>query len=207
MDGGEGSFEEQQDENDDPTEEEDEYTDNESAYGSEDDEFAEFGWLEQIDGVAKVADTLNPKTQSRAGYCDAKLIRRNRIRSFYSDMEEPSRETGILAFELFDRYGLMKKVFQEHVVKKGSGIWGTELDDGDLLLLEYVSIHRDCRRQGLGRKLVTAVLEKARTKSTRFFAVVCPGWLNREIDEETKGASEEEVKKAQLQAQASAEAF
>ncbi|KAJ4348111.1 uncharacterized protein N0V89_009483 [Didymosphaeria variabile] len=178
-----------------------------SDQASEDDEFAEFRWLEQMDGTVEVADPANPNKPLHVGYCNAKLIRRRRMQSFYSDLEQPSQETSNLAFELFDRYGRLKKMFKEQIIKKGSGIWGDEFDHGDLLLLEYISIQEPYRRQGLGHRLVTAVLDETRGKSKSFFAVVAPGWLNAVVKTEARGKTEEETGEIQLRHQLAAERF
>lgn len=123
--------------------------------------------------------------RTRVGDCNAKLIRRSRIRdTFYDVMDEPSTETSQLAFNLFDRYGRLRREFKEHEIKKGSGIWQDELDFGDLLLIETLKVEKLYRRRGLGRKLVNALLETARLKSQRFFVIIYNGWLAREVEKE-----------------------
>jgi hypothetical protein len=64
-------------------------------------------------------------------------------------MEELTEETYSLAFDLFDRYGRLKPEFKVYPVKKGSGIWNTELDDGDIFLIESLRIDRQYRHLGL----------------------------------------------------------
>ncbi|KAF1976978.1 hypothetical protein BU23DRAFT_662217 [Bimuria novae-zelandiae CBS 107.79] len=157
-----------------------------SAGGADldDDELAEFRKLEQMDGFIEKDDAANPNNPLR-----------------------PTRETCNLAFRLFDRYARLKKTFKEHVVKNGFGIWGDEFDTGGLLLFEYISIQESYRRHGLGRELVEAVLKRTRAKSTNFFAVVAPGWLSAVVDRETPGATNEQIKEAELRHQAIAESF
>src|SRR5215469_11531998 len=147
--------------------------------GSEYDEFAEFRWLEQMDGEV----TLKERNGSaQIGYCKCKLIRRARMRHvFYDEMEEPSCETSSLAFDIFDRYGRLRKEFKTHPIKRGTGLWQHELDNGDLLLFEELKIDKRYRRRGLGKRLVEAVLEKTCEKSESFFALVQPGYLYREV--------------------------
>ncbi|KAJ4211335.1 hypothetical protein NW759_012536 [Fusarium solani] len=140
------------------------------------DDFAHLGWLERIDGLAFMKG-------SRVGYCDAKLIRRLQIHhKFWVAMEEPTRQTSELAFELFDRYGRLRKEFREHTVNKGTGVWGSELDGEDILLFESIRVEHGHCRQKIGTKIVKAVLNKARRKSTKFFALVKPRYLVEEID-------------------------
>jgi hypothetical protein len=76
---------------------------------SEYDEFAELKWLEEIEGfVTYPGGSSNDVSPEQIGYCEYKLIRRGQISAtFCDDMEEPSRDTSMLAFELFDRYGCL----------------------------------------------------------------------------------------------------
>ncbi len=129
--------------------------------------------MEKIDGFAT-------EKGSQIGICDSKLIKRRRITSnFWVEMEELTRETSDLAFELFDRYGRLEPKYYKHDFKRGTGAWGPELDSGDILLFESLSIASQWRRRGLGTKIVKAILDKVREKSRRFFALVRPGYLTR----------------------------
>lgn len=172
---------------------EEEDDEDESNFGSEDDVFASFNWLEQMDGIITLANSTDSKPV-QVGYCGCKLIRREDIRDeFLDNMEEPTKETCDLAVDLFDRYGRLRKEFKTHPVRKGSGVWQDEVDIGDLLLFESIRIDRRYRRRGLARKLVNSLLEKARAKSRGFFAFAAPGWLNDEVELETGGLSDEEL--------------
>ncbi|KIW97701.1 uncharacterized protein Z519_01285 [Cladophialophora bantiana CBS 173.52] len=93
------------------------------------------------------------------------------------EMEPPSRETSMLAFNLFDRYGRLRSEFKTHPVMKGTGVWGQELDHGDILLIEEVFVNKDYRRQGLGRRMIESLLTRAREKTWSFFAFVWPTFL------------------------------
>ena len=62
---------------------------------------------------------------------------------------------------MFNRWGCLKAELYQHSVKKGTGAWGPELDQGRLLLIETVRINEGYRRQGHGRALVDQVWEKA----------------------------------------------
>lgn len=118
------------------------------------------------------------------GSCRASLIRRSQMRyAFWQNLEEPSVETSDLAFSLFDRYGRLDFEFYEHDFEKGSGVWGKELDHGDILLLDWIRVDPKWRRRGIAAKLVNAILQKTKTKvsdDVDFFAVVNPGVLNSE---------------------------
>ncbi|KAK6067153.1 pyridoxamine 5 -phosphate oxidase [Seiridium cupressi] len=165
----------------DPKYDKDDYSDDSSDY--------EKGhlWLENIYGTATPALSVQPSSRdSKIGFCHARLIRRNRIRkSFWLEMEPHSKETADLAFDLFDRYGRLQSDYYDHTVKKGTGVWGKELNYGDLLLFEEIQINREWRRQGIASKIVNAILEKSKEKTSRsvgFFALVRPRYLTREIE-------------------------
>lgn len=86
----------------------------------------------------------------------ASYIERHRIISeFWKSVEGFCEQTSYLAFTLFDRYACLRPEFKEHPVRKGSGVWGAELDIGDLLLIEEISVDRDWQRKGVG----TVILE------------------------------------------------
>ncbi|RMJ04781.1 hypothetical protein CDV36_014541 [Fusarium kuroshium] len=138
------------------------------------DDFAHVKWLEQIDGLAFA-------NSNWIGYCEAKLIRRLQIHhKFWTAMEAPTRGTSELAFELFDRYGRLRKEFQEHRSNKGTGVWGSELGSEDILLIEYIRIEPGHLRQKIGTQIINAILNKARQKSTKFFALAKPRYIMQE---------------------------
>ena len=150
-------------------------------------------WLEDIDGRATWESLRDvPPDSERKQYevasCEAKLIRRDQIReSFWLKMEGPSQEMADLAFDLFDRYGRLDREYYGHEFRKGTGVWGKELDHGDILLFEKLRVNQECRRRGLGTKIVNAILGRTREKvaeSVGFFAVVRPGFLRVELERE-----------------------
>ena len=75
-------------------------------------------------------------------------------------MEEPSQEISDLAFTLFDLWSHPKSDFKDHPVKKGTGVWGDELDNGELLLVEMLLVEKDFRPQGTEKKLIEEILER-----------------------------------------------
>lgn len=156
------------------------------------DEFAGFSWLEQI-------DTYATEGSERIATCDAKLIRRDQIRSaFWIEMEEPTEETSSLAFDLFDRYGRLKREHYEHSFKRGSGAWGRELDHGDILLIEKISVTLPQRRHGIGTQIVKVTLNKIRPKTNRFVALASPGYLTQEVDEENEDDCKRQLEISEL---------
>lgn len=149
-------------------------------YRSDDDVDFEFKWLEPVDVTITLTSTTNTRPKD-VGSCEAKLIRRSQMRwEFHRELEQPSPETSMLAFDVFDRYGRTRIGFGSHPVKKGSGMWGRELNHGDMLLIEEIFINKDYRRQGLGRRIVEALLTEARQKTWSFFAFVRPVCMKKE---------------------------
>ena len=130
-------------------EESDDESDDDASLYSSDDLYAEFHWLKAIDGfVSHTSSTSSPR---HIGRCHAKLIRRDKVsQDFHDAMEVPSEETSGLTFDLFDRYARLKKELIEHPIKKGSGVWGKELNSGDILLIELLSIEKYFRGQNPG---------------------------------------------------------
>lgn len=124
----------------------------------------------------------------------AQRIDREPIRvDFYTQMEGPTQDTCDLAFDLFDRWGCIKDDFLRHPIKKGTGVWGEELNQGEMLLFEFISVDRDFRRQGVGKKLVQDLWANVWPEPTKAkegfefagseekpyeFAIVWPTYLN-----------------------------
>ncbi|QDS70673.1 hypothetical protein FKW77_001262 [Venturia effusa] len=156
-------------------------------------EFQHFDWLEPLNGKATLIPPGGIEAEHKhAGRGFGELIRRDRMRyAFYDQLEQPSEDTSRLAFGLFDRYGRLREEFKSHQIKKGSGVWGSELDVGDLLLIEKVYIEPDYRRQGLAQKVVRAMIEEARPKCGTFFAVVLATAFNYYVNAECSATGEE----------------
>jgi hypothetical protein len=91
--------------------------------------------------------------------CLGYLIDRTRVSDFYRQMKDYSPQTGQLAFTLFDRRGNLRQEYKEHIIKKGSGIWGSELDTGLLLLLDSTAINHSTQSHGGTTHLLRNVIE------------------------------------------------
>jgi hypothetical protein len=147
----------------------------------------------------------------------ARYIHREGIRSeFWEKMEVLSEETCNVAFHVFDRYGTVKAKYKDHPVQRGTGAWGNELDHGPVFLIEKLHVAElNLRRKGLGQKIVSLLLNKARLfclddkpdgehsdffyGSTKAFelawtlhALVSPGVLTDDIESWLVGKSAEE---------------
>lgn len=160
---------------------------------SSNDEFAGLELLEPLDGtVTYTRGTTDVSQHKHIGYWVGKLIRRSKMRNtFYDEMEEPSRDTCLLAFDLFDRYGCLRPEYKNHPIRKGSGIWKEELDDGDFLLIEEIKIDEEYRQRGLGSRVVNAMLDKTEEKTRGFFAITwptvfCTDKLRHEVKDKTE---------------------
>ncbi|KAK5559412.1 hypothetical protein LTR46_002454 [Exophiala xenobiotica] len=125
------------------------------------DEFSNFAWLEPIDVIA-----TDEKTSEQVGCCMATLVRRQKIwHSFHKAMRMPFNELSVLAFDLFDRYGRPKDDYKHHPIRRGSGFWKDQLDEGDIILIEDVTIGQQHRQRGIGTRLVQALLSAASKKT------------------------------------------
>ncbi|KAI1343004.1 hypothetical protein F5Y15DRAFT_273861 [Xylariaceae sp. FL0016] len=122
-----------------------------------DDDWEDRPWIEMINSFAylKGSSTGINESRDQIGSCRCALIRREMTgRDFHREMEEPTEETSALAFDFFDQHGRLRNEFKQHSIKRRSGVWGDEMDHGDLLL-----------------RLVNAILGETRRKSPTFFAV------------------------------------
>ena len=145
----------------------------------------EFPWIEQLGSHIY-------QGKERIGSLDAKFIGRSWIRnSFWDHMNEPSEGTCALALELFDRYGRLRKDFYKHDVRKGSGVWGPELDDEEIVLFESLQIDKDARRKKVGTRVVTEILQACGWRGC--YAFVMPGYLRRECPPHGLNEEEEEA--------------
>lgn len=99
--------------------------------------------------------------------CAAQQIDRKPIKTkFYEEMGEESEYLAELAFNLFDRWGCVKDDILYHPVKKGTGVWGEELNRGKILLIQYLTAEEDARREGIGGKVVQDLWAKVRAQTS-----------------------------------------
>ncbi|OAP59781.1 hypothetical protein AYL99_04783 [Fonsecaea erecta] len=141
------------------------------------DEFSHLSWLEPMEVLVTTGGSSPDQPMEKVGFCRAKLIRREMIRgTFYQTMSKPFDESALLAFDLFDRFGMPKDDYENHAIRKGSCSWGPLLDDGDILLIEDIIIEKPHRRLGLGSKVVAALLETTNKRTTidSFVAILWP---------------------------------
>jgi len=132
-----------------------------------------------------------------------RYVRRNRIRhKFWCNMEEPSEHLSDVTFRLFDRYGRLNKELKDHEIRKGTGAWGSELDHGDLFIIEEVWVDKLWRSKKIGKTIVTYLLGKSRAgKRSPEFSLVIPGVLNHDIKADIRGKTEFEQYQLESKAQ------
>ncbi|KXJ87541.1 hypothetical protein Micbo1qcDRAFT_124682, partial [Microdochium bolleyi] len=139
-----------------------------------------FQWYESMHAEVK-SKPKGTEEPSVMGFASAGLVRRRDMRgNFHQAIEEPSSETAAMGIELFDRYGNLRN---KHKMS-GSKIWGDELDQGDILLLNLVQVDKASRRRGLGTQLCTSLIKAALYKSNPQSLVVLAynGAVTGEID-------------------------
>ena len=110
--------------------------------------------------------------------CEGGVINRSLIPDLYHDMEECSSFTGDLEYTLFDRHDRLKKEHIEHPTKKGSGIWGAEMNTGYLIFLSGICVDEFHRRKGLGKRMVEATIHTIQgTYTEQLLAIFSPDVL------------------------------
>jgi hypothetical protein len=127
----------------------------------DEDDIKESSWLKPASGDIVLHGT---SAKVAAGYCQAQTINRLAIsRDFYNEMEEALHHLSELTYTLFDRYGHLKPEHKKHPIKKGTGVWGKELDIGRILFFDDLQIIKQYRRQGFACKLILAMLDKPKS--------------------------------------------
>ncbi|KAF7864256.1 uncharacterized protein EAF02_010224 [Botrytis sinoallii] len=127
-------------------------------------------------------------------------IHRQGIKSnFLSMMELPNYKMDEIAGELFEKFGCLHLKFKEHVIKRGTGAWGAEMDVGPLF-----------RRKGLGRAMVKALIQKSQAQAhpfRRLHAITKPDWTLDHLHKEAFGKSSRQQRAIKRQPLDSAIAF
>jgi len=145
--------------------------------------------------------------QSKARYINLPLIKASISKSkttlqynLYTRLQElNSGNSDGLAFAkaLFCPKGKLQK---EHTsnAKQYLGPWGSELENGAVLVLQLVFIEKTFRRQGLGRLLLQSLIEKAKERTGKSekgkvkFAVVSPAVVKQDFVNDLEGKTEAE---------------
>ncbi|CZR59454.1 uncharacterized protein PAC_09346 [Phialocephala subalpina] len=153
---------------------------------------------------------IHPFTNRNMGQAQARYLDRAALLSIYkSKKQNPNQRPfcfsksvellndgnsdGLaLAQQLFDRDGLLMK-------RHSMGVWGQELNKGAILILGYLLVKREWRRQGMAGMAIRALIERAKTtKGDVRWMFVKPGTIKEDLELEgkTEGEKEEIEKKA-----------
>ncbi|KAF7955213.1 uncharacterized protein EAE97_000472 [Botrytis byssoidea] len=121
----------------------------------------------------KWLDNIRVECSHKGGWVGravSRYIHRQGIKSnFLNMMESPSCKMEEMANELFIKFGCLLRKFEDHVIQRGTGAWGAEMDVGPLVLLEEIEItDKRFRRKGLGRAMVKALIQKSQAQAHHF---------------------------------------
>ena len=145
----------------------DDETDHDDEMDEDDEDDEEFKWLKSINIRIKANEAAD---SPEVGFCKARLINRDWIRAnFHRDMEEASDHTSTVGFGLFNRWGCLKSEYMTHPVKKGTGVWGPELNKGRFALIEYFEVKEEYQRKGYGKELFERAWTEAQNLAKKAF--------------------------------------
>lgn len=117
-------------------------------------------WLHFIECTAT---TWNHQQSSTfpIGRCKASLIRKNELGYQFRD-EARSLHWPVcsLIWDVFDPDGNVSPSHTEHLVKKGSGIWKDELNEGNLLVIEKTGVRQAYKKNGIASAMIRMIIEK-----------------------------------------------
>lgn len=148
---------------------------------------------------------IHPSTNRNIGQAQARYIDRAILMSLYKSkkkqnpnlrpfsfsksvehLNEGNSDGLALAQQLFNRDGTLMKRFV-------MGVWGAELNKGAVLILSYLLVKREFRRQGFAGKAIQALIEKAKmSKGGVNFMFVKPGVIKEDLDLDRKETVEKE---------------
>ncbi|KIM47235.1 hypothetical protein M413DRAFT_440719 [Hebeloma cylindrosporum] len=77
---------------------------------------------------------------------------------FLEVMDEDSQETQCFSMALFDKYSNIRPWLVDGGSKSGSGCWGTELSEGDMLYIVDLTVKDEYRSRGVGSYLLQKIL-------------------------------------------------
>ena len=148
---------------------------------SSDDGDPEWPWLKQL--IQEAKRTVDGRVTTVA-QCKGYVIDRDAIKSgFYTEMEGPEQGMADCAVTLFDNRGRLKAAFKKHAIKKGTGVWGNELDHGCFVYIDFISVKKDFRRQRIASNLAQQLWQRAKASYPQAqFAITLATHLNTGYD-------------------------
>ncbi|KAH8171579.1 hypothetical protein LIA77_08346 [Sarocladium implicatum] len=146
---------------------------------------------EDLQGISIIdADGADHDQSPRYSNVKAKVIFRNKTRRlFLSHATAGTATMRRMARDLFDRYGFLRSELRDHQVRRGSGVWGDELGEGDIFLIEKVEINAR-KPLDMGLFIFNEVVAEIRKLSDRFVVLIClddvgkSGLAHTEADEQ-----------------------
>ncbi|KAH7323961.1 hypothetical protein BKA65DRAFT_481749 [Rhexocercosporidium sp. MPI-PUGE-AT-0058] len=138
--------------------------------------------LQHFSKKFNVWTTLNDTEvgQVRARYIDRARLKRLKPKSMSKSLQELNDgDSDALAFtqQLFNDNGTLQA---NHMMYP----WGKELNKGTVLILSYLMVEKEFRRQGIARILFNAVIKKAKNaKGGLQFMFVRPGAIPSDLDD------------------------
>ncbi len=97
-------------------------------------------------------------------YIDRELfasIPRSKIRASGDDFLVASLRRNIQCTEIFDIEGMVKRELCQGGRNEGRGVWGQEMNEGAIFVVDWVFVSKEWRGRGLGDVMFTALLHKA----------------------------------------------
>ncbi|RPA85160.1 hypothetical protein BJ508DRAFT_359244 [Ascobolus immersus RN42] len=134
------------------------------------------------DWVEVLAASIQTKDGTEIGGGFARWIRRGSQKlTFWEDLERISDDVCRLAFGIFTRYGQLKDEIINHPVRKGSSVWGKEVDHGSFLSVDQIMIDEAYRRRGIGLFTIRKMMAKCKGRRAIQWVFMWPSHLrNRE---------------------------
>ncbi|KAM7188078.1 hypothetical protein V8F33_010841 [Rhypophila sp. PSN 637] len=131
------------------------------------------------------------QTEKAIATCEAYLIRGINRPDLWNNLANCGHEVTDLAYTLFDQNGHFREKFYHHSVAKGTGVWGTEINTGEILLIEIFKVSRAWRGKRIGTRLFQTFLAAINEQlSGGYFIFARPGILP---DEEDRDHSENKI--------------
>ena len=135
----------------------------------------------------------------KASMSKSKVTLHSNLYSRVQDLNDGSSDGLAFAKAIFCSKGKLKKELISNG-KNSLGPWGTELENGAVLILQLVFIEREFRQQGGGRLLLQSLISRCKETTGRTekgkikFVTVYPAVVKEDFERELEGKTEAEKK-------------
>ena len=135
----------------------------------------------------------------KASLSKSKVTLHSNLYSRVQDLNDGSSDGLAFAKAMFCSKGKLKK----ELISNGEyslGPWGTELENGAVLILQLVFIEREFRQQGVGRLLLQSLISRCKETTGRTekgqikFVIVYPAVVKEDFEKELEGKTQAEKK-------------